>query len=99
MVGRLFPLRKLNEMFHVDDEGYLVKTSNNQRVPEDEPIFILRGRDNQAVQTLKLYHSFFTAMNGDPDRLKAIEAVVEAFMKFKLEHPERMKQPGSTRGA
>lgn len=49
-------MRRVNEMFHVDDEGRLVKTSNNQPVPEDEPVFILRGRDNLSVPTLIHYH-------------------------------------------
>lgn len=88
-------------MFHVDDEGYLVKTSNNERVPEDEPVFILRGRDVLAVASIHHYAGLLIGHNGAGDvgqRMFELGAVVHDFMRFKIQHPERMKVPGVTRG-
>jgi len=91
-------MRKLNAMFHIDDEGHLIKTSNNSIVPEDEPLFVLRGRDALAIETLHHYVALMAGSGGDPQRMLELGYVVHDFRKFSENHPERMKQPGVTRG-
>ena len=92
-------MRKLNEMFHVDDEGYLVKTSNGERVPEEEPVFILRGRDLLAVQTIHHYAGLMIGQDGDiGQRMFELGRVLGEFLKFSKDYPLRMKAPGSTQG-
>jgi hypothetical protein len=91
-------LRKINDMFHVDTEGYLVKTSNGQRVPDDEPLFFLRGRDNLAVETLIEYQAI-AARNGCNDYLlDGVEDSIKKFRQFAAQNYDKMKQPGITRG-
>ena|SRR5437899_2797914 len=100
-------IRKINDMFHTDEEGYLVKSSNGERVPADEPVFILRARDVLAVDTLYFYTEllikqrpktlFHLAPHSDM-RIYELGQVVGDFLKFKREHPERMKVPGVTQG-
>lgn len=91
-------LRKINEMFHVDAGGFLVKTSNDERIPEDEPVFILRGRDVLAGRTINYYAGQMIETGCDHRRIFELGGVFAEFMKFSSKHPDRMKQPGSTRG-
>lgn len=91
-------MRKINEMFHVDDEGYLVKTSNGERVPDDEPIFILRGRDNCSVSAIGQYIEEMHDTGAPNDRIDAVLEVHEQFRKFAVANQGRMKIPGSTHG-
>lgn len=92
-------MRKINQMFSVDDDGYLVKTSNGQRVPEDEPVFILRGRDILAAATIHHYAGLMAGQDADVGmRMFELGEVVHDFLEFKRNHPERMKQPGITKG-
>jgi hypothetical protein len=91
-------MRKLNEMFHTDDEGFLVKTSNGQRVPADEPIFILRARDMLALLALDAYQGALREHGCDADRIRQHAEVVKEFENFMTVHPDRMKQPGITKG-
>lgn len=91
-------MRKINAMFHTDDEGYLVKTSNGQRVPEDEPVFILRGRDKLAAIAIDTYITEMERRHCDRDRINDVRTVAKDFLNFEILHPSRMKQPGVTRG-
>jgi hypothetical protein len=91
-------MRTLNEMFSIDDEGYLVKTSNGERVPEDEPLFILRGRDFLAVQAIYHYLEEMIESGCDSERIAAVRKVAKQFVDFEVAHPERVKLPGSTHG-
>lgn len=91
-------LRRINNMFHVDTEGYLVKSSNGQRVSDDEPVVILRARDRLALPTLRAYVRFAIEDNCTDWFLEQIDPPIKEFERFVHEHPERMKQPGITKG-
>lgn len=91
-------VRAINPFFHVDTEGYVVKTSNNERIPDDEPVFLFRGRDRLAVPVL-LYYRDLAIQDGCNDyMLNRVNTDLVAFEEFKERFPERMKQPGVTRG-
>lgn len=91
-------LRKINDMFHVDTEGYLVKTSNGQRVPDDEPVFFLRGRDNLAVRALEHYHAMAIEAGCTTYLTEGVANSIHKFRQFATQNFNRMKQPGITRG-
>lgn len=91
-------LRKINDMFHVDTEGYLVKSSNGERVPEDEPVFILRARDNCAGPAIGVYLEEMYDVGAPQDRIDQIKQVFDRFRAFGVENQQRMKIPGSTHG-
>lgn len=91
-------MRKLNEMFSVDDQGYLVKTSNGERVPDDEPIFILRARDSCAYAAIRVYVDEMYEAGAPLDRIKAVQEVSKKFEQFGVEHQDRVKIPGVTHG-
>lgn len=71
--------------------GRLVGQSGE--VPEDEPLFILRGRDMNAVRLLDLYRELCQNNGADKKHLEAVQMRIKAFQKFANEHPERMKVP------
>jgi hypothetical protein len=89
-------MRKINDMFHIDGER-LVKNSNGHPVPEDEPIFILRGRDALAHDTILAY--IHLCESADPpvpsDRIQQLNKVANEFFRFPA---QRLKTPGSTHG-
>jgi hypothetical protein len=85
-------MRKLNDMFHLEGER-LVKTSNGQFVPDDEPLFILRGRDAVAADAIEYYISLCHIAGTPEDRLSALDAVVAQFKAYASK-----KVPGSTHG-
>lgn len=76
-------------------------------VPLDEPLFLLRGRDQNAIAALSRYY-IACARDHCCDEiiceqcaesglhLAGIAKVIAAFVLFSQEHPERMKQPGSS---
>lgn len=90
--------RQINSMFHVDENYRLVKTSNDQPVPEGEPLVIFRGRDRLAVPALMHYRALAIADGCNDYMLNRIDVDLELFQKFAVTQPERMKQPGVTRG-
>lgn len=79
-------------------DGQLVKSTTGEPIPYDEPIFILRGRDNLAVKTLEVYAMLSETADCTDYHVRGVAEAVERFRKFREEHPERMKQPGITRG-
>lgn len=76
----------------------IVKTSNNEILPDDEPLFLMRARDHLAIPTLKAYREKAVADGCNDWFLGLIDERIEIFEAFAREHPERMKQPGITKG-
>lgn len=88
-------MRKVNDMFHIEGEQ-LVKTSNGQPVPEDEPIFIVRGRDVLAARTVQFYMEECARAGVPVDRVNQLIEVYAAFLIYAKEHTTKI--PGSTHG-
>lgn len=88
----------INEMYHFAGRR-LVKTSNCQPVPLDEPVFILRARDGVAAPVIALYRDVCREGGTPQDRLSALAEVIKRFDEYRKEHPEKIKIPGSTHGA
>lgn len=79
-------------------EPSIVKTSTVELIPRDEPVFLFRARDKFALATLQ-YYCERCAIDGCTDEhMEGIHEAAEAFAEFAEKHPERMKQPGITRG-
>lgn len=89
LVGNRFVIRN----------GELIKISNGERIPEEEPLFLFRGRDHLAFPTLNLDYRTRCFNDGCNDYImNLLDESVEQFKKFAHKFPERMKQPGVTRG-
>lgn len=71
--------------------GDFVNRRSGLAIPDDEPVFILRARDRHAYRAIVDY-----AMNCDdePHRIDVLN-VARRFKQFALEHPEKMKEPGT----
>jgi hypothetical protein len=87
----------LDGKFGIKD-GRLVKMSNDEFVPPDEPLFIFRGRDHLAMQVIRFYYQLCVDDGCNDYQLDSITKQLEKFEKFAETHAERMKQPGITRG-
>lgn len=89
-------MRKIDEKFSTT--GDIVKRSNGEVVPEDEPLFLIRARDRLALATLQHYLYLSQADGCNDFHFEHLNADIKAFEKFRSDHPERMKQPSITRG-
>lgn len=67
-------------------------------IPESEPLFLLRARDRLAVATLEAYRVLAIRDGCTDFHLKGIDERLAEFREFAGKHPDRMKQPGITRG-
>ncbi len=90
-------MRKISDWFHVEGEE-IIKTSNGQAIPREEPLFLLRGRDHLAVEHLRAYRRLCVLDGCNEYILDSIDEAIERFKAYAATYPERMKQPGITRG-
>lgn len=79
-------------------DGQIVKKTTGEPIPEDEPIFILRGRDRLALLVIASYLNFALDDKCTGYHIQGIAKALTAFAKFQEEHKDRMKQPGVTLG-
>lgn len=90
-------MRRIDGKFHIDGDQ-IIKTSNGDPIPEEEPLILIRARDYLALPLLK-YYAVLSKQDGCNDfHMEGIERVIEKFERFQMRYPERMKQPGITRG-
>lgn len=83
----------------IDDQVRIVKTSSGVPVPEDEPVMFFRARDRHAIATIEAYRSLCAADGCNEYHMAGIENRLQAFREFAAAQPEKMKQPGVTKGA
>ena len=76
----------------------IVKTSNGEAIPDDEPLYLLRARDRLVLPLLNKLQELCREDGCTSYQLEANADAIADFAKFAWEHPERMKQPGITRG-
>lgn len=73
--------------------GQLVNRATREPIPNDEPVFVLRAKDVNAVYAIMHYRSLCL---GNPDHYAAVDARVGDFLRFKEQHPDRMKKPDTS---
>ncbi len=89
--------RRIDRKYLITDNCEIVNQSGVP-IPDDEPLILFRARDRLALLALRHYHRL-SQVDGCTDfKLDGITNRIEAFEAFAKEHPERMKQPGITRG-
>lgn len=91
-------MRKIDEKFSTTETGDIVKVSNGEILPLDEPLFLMRARDWLAIKALEHYRQLSLADGCTPYHFMKLDAEIEKFKRFSVEHPERMKQPSITQG-
>ncbi len=90
--------RNIDSKFAVSTDGKIYKKSNDEIVPDDEPLFLLRGRDVLAVELLHAYLAISQKANCKGYHFFKLGETVAGFLKFRKDHPERMKIPSITEG-
>jgi hypothetical protein len=103
--------RRLTSRFHIsvlqDEEGNLkievIKTTNGQPIPEEEPLVLFRGRDQLAAPALLCYQALIkVATYPDPlakeEHILSNKLSIAMFEEFSRNYPDRMKLPNITRG-
>lgn len=90
-------MRIICSKFHVEGDK-IVKTTNGEPIPDDEPIFLIRGRDRLAVALLEHYVELSQKDGCNDWHFDLLKGEIDKFMKFRKDFPERMKQPSVTRG-
>lgn len=73
--------------------GPIVNRESGHAIPDDEPVFILRARDVAAVPTLESYLGLVRAAGSPQEHMDAVRKRIYQFIKFKEEHPDRMRTP------
>ena len=63
------------------------------KIPDDEPVFTLAGRDILAAQTVALWIERARAYGVNEDKILRAQWHLEAMERFEQDHPERMKLP------
>ena len=76
----------------------LIKRSNEDPIPEDEPVFILRARDRFALSLLLYYRELSITEGANEWHKAGMERVILGFEAWTDAHPGLMKEPGVTRG-
>lgn len=90
-------MRKIDSKFHVDGDK-IIKTTNGQEVPLDEPLFLIRGRDYLALPLLRIFKELSMVDGCTQYHMAGLQNVIEDFLHFKIDNPDKMKQPGITLG-
>ena len=71
------------------ENGKLVKKSTGVPIPEDEPLFVLRAKDKNALPTLMGY----LALCNDLRHREEVFKSIQDFKDFATDNPETMKEP------
>lgn len=94
-------IKKIDEKHHIDvmtnGEIKIIKTTNGQAIPDEEPIILFRGRDKLALPMLRHYYNLCKEDGATEYQLDSVRVMIAKFAAFAESSPT-MKQPGSTLG-
>ena len=79
-----------NRVFEINENFELELRRNNEQISIDEPVFILRASDTQALSTIRVYQS---TMAPTSEGWKVIQAVIDDFTEFKGLNRLKMGDP------
>ncbi len=97
-------MKAIDPKFHIETDTpdeqkiSIVKTSNGEPIPDDEPLMLFRARDRNALAMLEYYRALCRVDGCNDFQDDGVQNRIAAFRQFRIDHPERMKQPGITRG-
>jgi len=89
-------MRNIDGKFSTDG-CEIFNTVSGAEIPQDEPLFLLRARDRNAVATLEAYRVLCKESGCNNLHIKGVEQTIRKFQDFADAHPTAMKQPGVTR--
>jgi hypothetical protein len=62
-------------------------------IGDDEPLFVLRARDQAAVDTIKQYAEICRGLGCDEDHVAAVEYQAQRFEEWAGANPDLIKKP------
>lgn len=90
-------MRQIDPKFHIEGDQ-IIKTSNGDPIPEDEPLILFRARDRNALPMLEFYRQLCEEDGCNDFQMEGVHNRIDAFHRFRAEQALKMKQPGITRG-
>lgn len=91
-------VRRIDLKHHINSLGQIVKTGNGQVIPEDEPLILFRGRDRLAFPLLLNYLALCRNDGCNDYQMDQVGTLVKRFSDWAAANPDKLKQPGITRG-
>ncbi len=73
-------------MFHARKDYNRRIQDSESIIPDDEPVFLLRGQDAKAPLTLELYVTLSEAGDFDPNITYAVKILAKKMRKWQEEH-------------
>lgn len=96
----IFDKKEIDGKFSIVDvsgEGLaIVNSTTNEKIPDDEPLFLLRGRDKLAEALIIQYRKMCVSEGCNDLHLAALDKTLQKFHDFAREKYDRLKQPGSS---
>ncbi len=67
---------------------------NANLIPKDEPVFLLRAQDVNALATLQDYYGYVGhAKNSDPAIMEGVKRQIGRFINWRKRHTDFVKEP------
>lgn len=63
------------------------------QIPDEEPVFILRGKDRLAIQAVKYWMGLAEEAGVNKGKMIRVREHLDAMQDFAHKYPERMKTP------
>lgn len=79
-------------------EGDEILNLSGVPIPLEEPLILFRARDRHALAALRKYQDDCESDACTEFHMAGIANRIDAFTRFRQEHPDKMKQPGITKG-
>lgn len=83
--------RSQEPKYFINEKGRLTNRSTGKPIPDEEPVFVLRGQDKHAIEALAAYR----ASVSDPVHGMVVAQRIADFCAYAEGYPERMKEPDS----
>lgn len=89
--------RQIDRKFHVTDDGQIADR-DGELIPEDEPLFLLRGRDALALPLLARYEELGVTPSTRRARaglahMETLHLVIADFIRWQRLHPDEVHTP------
>ncbi len=80
---------KTGDPKYLIENDRIINAESKIRIPDDEPIFILRAKDKHAIKTILYYRSQVKKT----ELAAMVKRRVDEFDEFREQYPNRMKEP------
>lgn len=77
---------------------FIVKSTNDEPIPDDEPRMLWRARDDKFLRMLAYYRNLCMDEGATEYQLQSIDKNEAEFVEWQKANPHKMKKPGSTSG-